>query len=133
FFFVEAAPRLTRSTTVPGFVVVFVPVDWLEESLARSPGGVEIRVGGRTTGALANGSGSTGRSFTAAARRWRVRVPDGERTGAASALSWSLLGGGLALASLPLLLGAGAVARQRARSELDRIFLLSRDLICTAG
>jgi signal transduction histidine kinase len=114
-FFVEAAPRREQRGNVPGFVVVFVPVDWLEGSLGSSPGGVEIHVGGGTLGALRGGGGTTAQSFSAAARRWSVLVPRGGRSTAASAFAWSLLGGGLALAALTLLIGA-----QRGRAEEQR-------------
>jgi PAS domain S-box-containing protein len=132
-FFVEAAPRREERGNMPGFVVVFVPVDWLEGSLGSSAGPVEIRVAGGRAGALRDGGRATARSFASAARRWQVLVPSGRRSTAASALAWSLLAAGLMLAALTLLIGAGSAARRRATDELDRIFRLSRDLICTAG
>ncbi|HWD74202.1 MAG TPA: GAF domain-containing protein [Solirubrobacteraceae bacterium] len=114
-FFVQAAPRAGRRGDVPGFVVVFVPLDWLEGSFADAPGGVEIRVGGGSVGAIQGGSGAITQSFTAAARRWSVLVPRGRPSATASALAWSVLGGGLALAALTLLLGA-----KRTQAEEDR-------------
>jgi hypothetical protein len=98
-FFVEAAPRPQRRGNAPGFVVVFVPADWLEGSLARAPGALAIRVGGGSVGSLPYGGEVTTRSFTAAAQRWSVLVSREPRSATSSALAWSLLAGGLALAA----------------------------------
>ncbi|HWE13720.1 MAG TPA: GAF domain-containing protein, partial [Solirubrobacteraceae bacterium] len=126
-YFVEAAPRYGQRGRVPGFVVVSAPVSWLEGS-ASVTSGVEIRVAGGSAGALNGGRGAITQSFVAAARRWSVLVPRGRPSSTASALAWSLLGGGLALAALTLLLGAKrrqAEKERRARlwflESLDRV------------
>jgi PAS domain S-box-containing protein len=131
-FFVEAAPRREPRGNLPGFVVVFVPVDWLEGSLGTSPGGLEIRVGGGRVGALHDSRGAATRSFTAAASRWSVLVPRGSPSAAARALAWSLLVAGAIVAALAGVLGVNAARRAKAQDELDRIFKLSSDLIAVA-
>ncbi len=126
-FFVEAAAQSAPRGQAPGFVVVFVPASWLEGSLAGS-GRIQIRVGGGSVGAHLGGHGASTQTFVAAGRRWTVLVPHGTRSGAATALAWSLLGGGIAVAVLVLLLGAKrrqAEEQRRARlwllQSLDRI------------
>jgi signal transduction histidine kinase/CHASE1-domain containing sensor protein len=129
-FLVEAAPRSEPTGDMPGFVVVYVPVDWLEGSLAGS-GGIDIRVGGGSIGVrLADHSAIT-RSFVTAGRRWTVAVPRGTRSAAATALSWSLLVGAVGVAALVLLLGA-----KRGQAEEERrvqlLLLQSLDRISRA-
>ncbi len=127
-FLVEAAQRLEQAGAVPGFVVVYVPAEWLEGSLAGSSGGVEMRVGGGSVGASLGGPGVSTQSFVTAARRWTVVVPRGTRSAAATALAWGLLGAGVALAALVLLFGGKrrqADEQRRAQlwllQSLDRI------------
>ncbi len=132
FFFVESAARSTPRAIRPGFVVAFVPTDWLESAVPELSGALQLRVGGRATGAT--GAGETvSQGFTAAARRWDVVLPVLPATGAAAALPWTLLGAGALLAALTLWLGVGSAARRRAQQDLDRAFALSRDLVCTSG
>jgi signal transduction histidine kinase len=120
-FLVEAARSPEPTAGSSGFVVVYVPVDWLEGSLAGS-GGIEIRVGGGSIGASLGGRAASEQTFVTAARRWTVIVARGNRSAAAAALSWSLLGGGLAVAALVLLLGARR--RQAQEDRRARMWLL---------
>jgi PAS domain S-box-containing protein len=125
-YFVESAPRLTSTTIVPGFVIVFVPDAWLLQLVNDENAQVQFAdqgpVGDRVT-----------HVFTGAAQQWQVTVPRSTLDAASDALALSVLGGGWAIALLVALVGLGAAARRRTREELDRIFMLSRDLICTAG
>jgi signal transduction histidine kinase len=114
-YFVEAAPRPQARGNVPGFVVVFLPIDWLEGSFANMAGGVEVRVGGGSAGALHAGQSAATQSFATAGSDWSVLVEREGASAAGTALAWSLLGGGLALAVLMLLLGG-----QRRRADRER-------------
>jgi signal transduction histidine kinase len=114
-YFVEGAPRRVPSGNVPGFIVVFVPVAWLEGSLGASPGPMRLSVGGGSVGRLPHAQGDIVHAFTMAGRRWRLMVPTGAASTTAIALAWSLLAAGLALAGLALLLDA-----QRRRAEQER-------------
>jgi PAS domain S-box-containing protein len=125
-YFIESAARLTSSTIVPGLVVVFVPDAWLLQSVGDEDTQVRFADGAVPGGRAAH-------AFTEASRQWQVTVPRTAPDETTDALAFGLLGAGLAIALLVVLVGRGSAARQRTRAELDRIFALSRDVICTAG
>jgi PAS domain S-box-containing protein len=125
---VESAPRVTAGEIVSGYVVVFVPQQFLHGSLRGDAADARLQLGGSPPE-----SDRATSSFRAAAQRWHVSVPRAPVSAAAAALPWSIGAGGLAIALLIGALGVGVSGRRNAREDLDRIFTLSRDLIGTAN
>jgi PAS domain S-box-containing protein len=123
-FLVRSAPRLTGE---PGFAVVFVSDAWLRAA-ATDTATLQLTVGGGSTGDPQSAA-TVRRSFTEAGQRFDVVVPQASVNGAAAAMPWIILAGGLFLAALAGALGVNAARRARAQDELDRIFTLSTDLI----
>jgi PAS domain S-box-containing protein len=126
-FLVRSAPRLTGD---PGFAVVFVSEQWLRAA-ATDTATLQLSVGGSSTGDHQGGA-TVRRSFTAAGQRFDIVVPREPVSGAAVAMPWIILAGGLVLAALAGALGLNAARRARAQAEIDRIFTLSSDLITVA-
>jgi PAS domain S-box-containing protein len=123
-FLVRFAPRLNGE---PGFAVVFVS-DLSLRAAATDTATLQLTVGGSST-ADHQGGTTVRRSFTEAGQRFDVVVPQAPVNGAAAAMPWIILAGGLFLAALAGALGVNAARRARAQDELDRIFTLSTDLI----
>jgi PAS domain S-box-containing protein len=130
-FLVQSAQRLDRGVVEPGFVVLFLPASWLLSGAADS-GGLEVTVGGASTGDLGNRATAES-TFTAAGQRFAVRVPQTGVQGAAAVQPWLVGGAGLMLALLAGALSVIAGRRARAKAELDRLFTITPDLIVVAG
>ncbi|HET6944550.1 MAG TPA: GAF domain-containing protein [Gaiellaceae bacterium] len=135
-FLVQAAQRLERGGLVePGFVVLFMPASWLLSAAADTDGStanLALAVGGASTGSP--GSGATARStFTVAGEPFVVGVPRVAVHGASAVLPWIILGAGLVLAALAGALGVDAARRAKAKADVDRLFMLSPDLIVVVG
>jgi PAS domain S-box-containing protein len=126
-FLIRLAPRLVGGVVAPGFVVVFVSELWLRAAAADTAA-VQL-----TTGDTPAQEPATVReSFTEAGQRFDVVVPARSVHGAAAVLPWIIVAGGLLLAALAGALGVNAAHRATAQEELDRIFMLSPDLIAVA-
>ena len=138
-FLVESAQRVVEQNVYPGYAVVFVPGSWLLEA-ASDTGDVnapalpslQIRAGGGSAGDL-HGAAPARSRFTEAGLPFEVLVPRIGVRGAAAALPWIVLAGGLLLAAVVLVLGVFEERREKVKAELDRLFTLTTDLIAVAG
>jgi PAS domain S-box-containing protein len=129
-FLVREAPRLIGGAIQPAYVVLFVPVLGLRGT-ATDATPPQLAVGGNWTGAPGR-RGAVRESFMDSGQRFDVAVAQSEVAGAAAALPWIILPGGIVLAVLAAALGVNAARRAKAQDELDRIFRLSSDLITVA-
>jgi PAS domain S-box-containing protein len=129
-FLVRFAARSTGGVVEPGFVVLFVSEISLRAATDTAP--LQLTVGGAATGDL-GGASPVRKTFTAAGQRFDVAVPQQSIRGAAAAVSWIILAGGLVLAALARALGLIAARRAEAKAEADRLFTLSADLVTVAG
>jgi PAS domain S-box-containing protein len=128
-FLIRLAPRLAGGVVEPGFVVLFVSELWLRAAATDTDAAtLQLTVGGRSTG---DGEGVRA-AFTMAGQRFDVLVPRRPVQGAAAVMPWIVLAGGLALAALAGALAVNAARRAAAQGELDRIFMLSPDVIAVA-
>jgi PAS domain S-box-containing protein len=128
-FLVSLAQR--GGMIAPGFVVVFVSGESLRAAATDTPT-VRLFAGGTPPGS-AEGAATVRKTFTEAGQRFDVVVPLDGVPGAAAVLPWIVLVAGLVLAALAAALGVSGARRARAQEELDRIFLLSSDLIAVAN
>jgi PAS domain S-box-containing protein len=132
-FFVVQGAEFGHAPGSEGFLVVFVPADWLSVSLDLDPHRAAISLEGRTLdGALATAP-AAGRSFEALTRSWRLDVDEEPRTALQATLPWLAVAWPPATALLVYLLGRGMLRRRRAERQVDDIFDLSVDLLCVAG
>ncbi|HKC29480.1 MAG TPA: GAF domain-containing protein [Jatrophihabitans sp.] len=115
----------------PGFAVVFVSGESLRAAAADTPA-VQLAASGAATAGPA-GAPTVRTTFTEAGQRFDVVVPLESVSGAAAVLPWIILAAGLVLAALAAALGVSAARRARAQQEVDRIFMLSSDLITVAN
>jgi len=129
-FLVQSAQRLTNGTVQPGYVALFVPELWLRSS-ATGTERLELRVGGVSSESI--GTSAVHSRFTDAGQRFDVLVPLESVQGAAAALPWIILAGGLVVVALAGVAEIYAARRARAKAEVDRLFTLSPDLIVIAG
>jgi PAS domain S-box-containing protein len=127
-FLVKFAPRLAGGVVRPGYVVVFVPELWLRAAAVDTPV-LQLTSGDPITRARA---GTLHSGFTEAGQRFDVSVPLRSVGGSTAAMPWIILGTGLLLAGLVAAVAVNAARRARAQTELDRIFMLSPDLIAVA-
>jgi PAS domain S-box-containing protein len=129
-FLVAFAPRFTDGLIHQGFVVVFVSELSLRAAVTDTAT-LQLTTGGAPTGdrVIATPEGS---AFTEAGQRFDIAAPRRTVQGAAAAMPWIILAGGLVLAALAGALGVNAARRARAQDEIDRIFKLSSDLIVVA-
>jgi PAS domain S-box-containing protein len=131
FFVVEGA-QYGHGPGSQGFLVVFVPADWLTVSLNMDPHRTAVSLDGRpVSGTLSAAAGS--QSFEALTRRWRVDVARQLPTALQATLPWLAVAWPPATALLVYLLGRGMLRRRRAERQVDDIFDLSPDLLCVAG
>jgi len=132
-FFVVQGARFGHGAGSQGFLVVFVPANWLSVSQNLDPHRTAISLDGRPlNGALASAP-VAGRSFESLTRRWRVDVIREPRTALQATLPWLAVAWPPATALLVYLLGRGMLRRRRAERQVDDIFDLSPDLLCVAG
>jgi PAS domain S-box-containing protein len=132
-FFVVQGAQFGQGPGSNGFLVVFVPADWLSVSLNLNPRRSAISLDGRPlNGALATAA-AAGQSFEALTRRWRIDVAREPPTALQATLPWLAAGWPPATVLLVYLLGRGMLRRRRAERQVDDIFDLSLDLLCVAG
>lgn len=132
-FFMKQGAQFGRGPGSKGFLVVFVPAGWLSASLGGALSHAAISLDGRP---LDSGVGSThgaSQSFEALTHRWRVTVAQQPASPLQAALPGLALAWPLLTAVIVLLVGRGMVRRRRAEREVDDIFDLSLDLLCTVG
>jgi PAS domain S-box-containing protein len=129
-FLVAPAPNRIGKALRPGYVALFVSAVGLRAAATGVPA-VQVRTAGGSAQARDRSEAST-KAFTAAGERFTVIVPREPVQGAAAALPWVILAGGLLVAALGGALGLNAARRARAQRELDRIFTMSQDLIAVA-
>ncbi|MEA2306102.1 MAG: hypothetical protein QOH43_3382, partial [Solirubrobacteraceae bacterium] len=127
-FFVVQGAQFGRGPGSQGFIVVFVPADWLSVSLNLNPRRTAVGLDGRPlSGALATAP-AAGKSFDGLTRRWRVEVALEPPTALQATLPWLVLAWPPATALIVYLLGRGMLRRRRAERQVDDIFDLSLDL-----
>ena len=138
-FLVQSAQRVDRHLFEPGYAVVFVPASWLLAAAAdtgdvnaSAPPLLQIRAGGLSAGDL-DGAAPARSRFTEAGVPFEVLVPRSGVRGAAAALPWIVLAGGLLLAAFVWVLGRFAARREKAKADLDRLFNLTPDIVVVAG
>ncbi|MEA2213194.1 MAG: hypothetical protein QOF83_3142 [Solirubrobacteraceae bacterium] len=132
-FFVVQGAQFGQGPGGQGFLVVFVPADWLSVSLNLDPHRTAISLDGRPlNGALATAPAAS-ESFNALTRSWRVAVAVDPPTALQATLPWLAVAWPTATALLIYLLGRGMLRRRRAERQVDDIFDLSPDLLCIAG
>ncbi|HEV7883214.1 MAG TPA: PAS domain S-box protein, partial [Solirubrobacteraceae bacterium] len=132
-FFVVQGAQFGQGSGSDGFLVVFVPADWLSVSLNLDPHRTAISLdGGALNGALGTAP-AAGQSFEALTRRWRVDVAREPPTALQATLPWLAVGWPPATALIVYLLSRGLLRRRRAERQVDDIFDLSLDLLCVAG
>jgi PAS domain S-box-containing protein len=132
-FFVVQGARFGQGPGSQGFLVVFVPADWLSVSLNLDPHRTAISLAGRSLNGALAGAPAAGQSFEALTRRWRVDVAREPLTALQRTLPWLAVAWPPATALLVYLLGQGMLRRRRAERQVDDIFDLSLDLLCVAG
>jgi PAS domain S-box-containing protein len=132
-FFVVQGAQFGQGPGSQGFLVVFVPAEWLSVSLNLDPHRTAISLEGRPlSGALATAPAAH-QTFQALTRRWRVDVAQESPTALQGTLPWLAVAWPPATALLVFLLGRGMLRRRRAERQVDDIFDLSPDLLCIAG
>jgi PAS domain S-box-containing protein len=132
-FFVVQGAQFGQGPGSQGFLVVFVPADWLSVSLNLDPHRTAISLAGRSLNSALAGAPAAGQSFEALTRRWRVDVAREPPTALQRTLPWLAVAWPPATALLVYLLGHGMLRRRRAERQVDDIFDLSLDLLCVAG
>jgi PAS domain S-box-containing protein len=132
-FFVVQGAQFAQGPGSQGFLVVFVPADWLSVSLNLDPRGTAISLDGRPLNGALAAAPAASQSFEALTRRWRVDVAREPPTALEATLPWLAVAWPPATALLIYLLGRGMLRRRRAERQVDDIFDLSPDLLCVAG
>jgi PAS domain S-box-containing protein len=132
-FFVVQGAQFGQGPGSRGFLVVFVPADWLNVSLNLDPHRMAISLDGRPLrGALATAPAAS-QNFGELTGRWRVDVAREPETALQATLPWLMVAWPPAIALLVYLLGRGLLRRRRAERHVDDIFDLSIDLLCVAS
>src|SRR4051794_12494965 len=116
-FFVVQGARFGRGSGSQGFLVVFVPADWLSVSLNLDPNRTAISLDGHVLNGALSAAPTARQSFTALTRRWRVDTAREPRTALQSTLPWLGVVWPPATALLVYLVGRGMLRRRRAQRE----------------
>jgi PAS domain S-box-containing protein len=132
-FFVVQGARFGQGPGSEGFLVVFVPADWLSVSLNLDPHRTAISLGGRSLDGAVRAAPAASLSFEALTRQWRVDVARESPTALQATLPWLAVAWPPATALLVYLLTRGMLRRRRAERQVDDIFDLSPDLLCVIG
>jgi PAS domain S-box-containing protein len=132
FFVVEGA-QFGHGPGSQGFLVVFVPADWLGVSLNLDPRRTAVVLNGRPLNAPLATAPAASQRFEALTQSWRVDVAREPPSALQSTLPWLAVTWPPATALLVYLLGRGMLRRRRAERQVDDIFDLSLDLLCVAG
>jgi PAS domain S-box-containing protein len=129
-FLVAPVPNRIGKALRAGYVAVFVSAAGLRAAATGVPA-VQVTAAGGSAQARDRDDTSV-KSFMAAGQRFSVVVPRESVHGAAAALPWVILAGGILVVALGGALALNAARRARAQAELDRIFTVSQDLIAVA-
>ncbi|MEA2197925.1 MAG: hypothetical protein QOJ25_1976 [Solirubrobacteraceae bacterium] len=132
FFLVEGG-QYGHGPGSQGFLVVFVPADWLSVSLNLDPHRTAVSLDGRPLAGPLAGPPAASQGFEALTRRWRVVVAREPPSALQATLPWLAVAWPPATALLIYLLGRGMLRRRRAERQVDDIFDLSLDLLCVAS
>ena len=132
FFLVETA-QFGQGPGSSGFLVVFVPADWLTLASTLTLERTAVSLGGRPLAGSLGGRPTGRRSFAEFARNWRVDTATDPATPVQAALPWLALVWPLALALLVYLIARGVVRRRRAEREVGEILEVSLDPMCIMG
>ncbi|MBV8220822.1 MAG: PAS domain S-box protein, partial [Solirubrobacterales bacterium] len=132
FFLVQSA-QFGRGPGSTGFLVVFVPAGWLSQSLPEDPQRTAISLDGQPlTGAL-TGAPAVAKRFEALDLPWRVQAVATPASPLQGTLPLLAIAWPVATALLIYLIGRAILRRRRAEREVDDIYNLSLDLLCTVG
>jgi PAS domain S-box-containing protein len=132
-FFVVQAARFGRGPGSKGFLVVFVPGDWLNLNLNEDPSRVAVSLDGRRLSGGLRAAPAAGQRFEALAGNWRLDTGLERPTSLQTLLPWLAVAWPAATALLAYLVVRGVLRRRRAERQIDDIFDLSLDLLCVAG
>ena len=132
FFLVETA-QFAQGPGSSGFLVVFVPADWLTLASTLTLERTAISLDGRPLAGSLGGRPTGRRSFAAFSRTWRVDTATDPATPLQAALPWLALAWPLALALLVYLTARGVLRRRRAEREVGEILEVSLDPMCIMG
>jgi PAS domain S-box-containing protein len=132
-FFVVQGAQFGQGPGSQGFLVVFVPADWLSVSLELDPHRTAIGLDGHPLNRALAAAPAAREGFTALSRRWQVDVAAEPRTALQATLPWLAVSWLPATALVVYLVGRGMLRRRRAERQVDDIFDLSVDLLCVAG
>jgi PAS domain S-box-containing protein len=132
FFLVQSA-QFGRGPGSSGFLVVFVPGGWLSQSLAEDPQRTAISLDGQPLTGTVGGTPAAGQSFEALNLPWRVQAAAAPETALQGTLPLLALAWPVATALLVYVIGRAILRRRRAEREVDDIYNLSLDLLCTVG
>ena len=132
FFLVETA-QFAQGPGSSGFLVVFVPADWLTLASTLTLERTAISLDGRPLAGSLGGRPTGRRSFAEFTRNWRVDTATDPATPLQAALPWLALAWPLALAALVYLIVRGVLRRRRAEREVAEILEVSLDPMCIMG
>jgi PAS domain S-box-containing protein len=132
-FFVVQGAQFGQGPGSQGFLVVFVPADWLSVSLNLDPHRTAISLGGHALDGAVRAAPAASLPFEALTRQWRVGVARDSPTALQATLPWLAVAWPPATALLVYLLSRGMLRRRRAERQVDDIFDLSPDLLCVIG
>jgi PAS domain S-box-containing protein len=132
-FFVVQGAQFGQGPGSQGFLVVFVPADWLSVSLNLDPHRTAISLGGHALDGAVRAAPAASLTFEALTRQWRVGVARDSPTALQATLPWLAVAWPPATALLVYLLSRGMLRRRRAERQVDDIFDLSPDLLCVIG
>ena len=132
FFLVQGA-QFGRGPWSQGLLVVFVPAGWLSKALTGPSDGVALSLDGQRLAGTTGDLPVATQSFEALTQQWLVDVAEAPATPLQAALPLLALAWPLATALIVFLIGRAILRRRRAEREVDDIFGLSADLLCTLG
>jgi PAS domain S-box-containing protein len=132
FFLVQGA-QFGHGPGSQGLLVVFVPGGWLSQSLTGLSEGVAISLDGHRLAGAVGAKPAARQSFQALTQQWQVGTTEAPASPLQAALPQVALAWPLAMALIAFLIARGILRRRRAEHEVDDIFDLSADLLCTVG
>jgi len=132
FFLVQSA-QFGQGPGSNGFVVVFVPAGWISQSLSEDPQRTAVSLGGESLTNKVNGAPIATQGFEALDLPWRVRAVAAPESALQGTLPLLALAWPVATALLVYLIVGTILRRRRAEREVDDIYNLSLDLLCTVG
>jgi PAS domain S-box-containing protein len=132
-FFLVQAGQFGQGAGSQGYLVVFVPADWLSLASTLDLQRTAISLDGRHLAGSVGGTPAARQSFEALTRNWRVDVAADPATPLQAVLPWLALAWPLAAALLVYLIVRGILPRRRAEREVGEILEVSLDPLCIIG